>query len=293
MLQLLRWRCVECVVHHERDAREEQKYLCVVRASNDKRDCEDDVCCCLLPQCEALRTCRSGFAIPTLTTKPVLEIYGGGQSPCRYDGGVNLPRSIAMHRSLQKPVGLKFLSARRSGRTGTVKQWIRSRHIEVHSNVGWIRSIWTHSKFSSFFSCLFILFYLFNGKRLQARAWSAICRYLLRQHDSKTSTYRGEKRCVNKTVINQDAQNWKEWQYGIDKERWAPRARNRSRCKYVKAVERKSETASYNCRMDGRFSLAWPNKSKRFHAAGLSLFSWDNVNTCSFKWIFMIEFDIT
>jgi len=24
LLQLLRWRCVECVIHHERDVREEQ-----------------------------------------------------------------------------------------------------------------------------------------------------------------------------------------------------------------------------------------------------------------------------
>jgi len=35
------------------------------RASNSKRDCEDDFCCCLLPRCEALRTCRSGFPIAT------------------------------------------------------------------------------------------------------------------------------------------------------------------------------------------------------------------------------------
>jgi len=93
-----------------------------------------DLYCCLVPQCEALRICRSGFPIATLTAKPVLEI-SGGQSPCCYDGGVNLPHSTAMHRSLQRPVGLKVLSARRSGRSGAVKQWIRSRHIEVHSNV--------------------------------------------------------------------------------------------------------------------------------------------------------------
>jgi len=29
LLQPLRWRCVECVVHHERDVREEQhRYIC-------------------------------------------------------------------------------------------------------------------------------------------------------------------------------------------------------------------------------------------------------------------------
>jgi len=35
----------------------------VARASNSKRDCEHDLYCCLLPRCEALRTCRSGFPI--------------------------------------------------------------------------------------------------------------------------------------------------------------------------------------------------------------------------------------
>jgi len=38
------------------------------RASNNKRHCEHDLYCCLLPRCEALRTCRSGFPIATVTT---------------------------------------------------------------------------------------------------------------------------------------------------------------------------------------------------------------------------------
>jgi len=37
----------------------------VVQASNSKRDCEHDLYCCLLPWCEALHTCRSGFPIAT------------------------------------------------------------------------------------------------------------------------------------------------------------------------------------------------------------------------------------
>ena len=36
------------------------------RASNSKRDSEHDFYCCLLPQCEALCTCRSGFPIATI-----------------------------------------------------------------------------------------------------------------------------------------------------------------------------------------------------------------------------------
>jgi len=35
----------------------------VARASNNKRDCEHDLYCCLLPRCEALLTCRSKFPI--------------------------------------------------------------------------------------------------------------------------------------------------------------------------------------------------------------------------------------
>jgi len=34
LLQPLRWCCVDCVIHHERDVREEQKRMYVVRTSN-------------------------------------------------------------------------------------------------------------------------------------------------------------------------------------------------------------------------------------------------------------------
>ena len=40
LLQPLRWRCVDYVIHHERDVREEQTHLCLTRASNNKRDCD-------------------------------------------------------------------------------------------------------------------------------------------------------------------------------------------------------------------------------------------------------------
>ena len=36
LLQPLRWCCVDCVIHHERDVREEQKYMCVARTSNNR-----------------------------------------------------------------------------------------------------------------------------------------------------------------------------------------------------------------------------------------------------------------
>jgi len=38
----------------------------VARTSNSKRDCEHDLCCCFLPQCETSCTCRSGFPIATV-----------------------------------------------------------------------------------------------------------------------------------------------------------------------------------------------------------------------------------
>jgi len=46
LLKPLRWRCVDCVIYHERDMREGEKYICVVRASNSKRDY--DAWCLLL-----------------------------------------------------------------------------------------------------------------------------------------------------------------------------------------------------------------------------------------------------
>jgi len=68
LLQPLRWCCVDCVIHHERDVREEQNYLYVARTSNNRVILSGDLYCCLLPQCEALRTCLSGFSIATVLT---------------------------------------------------------------------------------------------------------------------------------------------------------------------------------------------------------------------------------
>jgi len=36
VLQPLRWRCVDCVIHHERDVREEKRYMYVARTSNNR-----------------------------------------------------------------------------------------------------------------------------------------------------------------------------------------------------------------------------------------------------------------
>jgi len=62
LLQPLRWRCVQCVIHHERDVREEKHHIYAARTSNNRVIAAHDLYCCLLPQCEALRICRSGFS---------------------------------------------------------------------------------------------------------------------------------------------------------------------------------------------------------------------------------------
>ena len=36
VLQPLRWCCVDCVIHHERDVREDQKYMYVAQTSNNR-----------------------------------------------------------------------------------------------------------------------------------------------------------------------------------------------------------------------------------------------------------------
>jgi len=55
----------------------------VTRASNSKRDCEHHLYCCLLPRCEALRTCRSGFPIATPRDMPMYSF--SKQSSFRID----------------------------------------------------------------------------------------------------------------------------------------------------------------------------------------------------------------
>ena len=62
LLQPLRWHCVDCVIHHERDVSEEQKYLCAWR---EQAIATHDLYYCLLPRCEALHTCRLEFPIAT------------------------------------------------------------------------------------------------------------------------------------------------------------------------------------------------------------------------------------
>jgi len=57
----LRWMCDS----PRTDVREEQQHISVARTSNNRVIAEHDLYCCLLPQCDALRTCRSGFPIAT------------------------------------------------------------------------------------------------------------------------------------------------------------------------------------------------------------------------------------
>ena len=53
----------------------------VAQASNSKIDCEHDLYCCLLPRCEALRTCRLGFPIATVVQSgKVRYLWKGGKA---------------------------------------------------------------------------------------------------------------------------------------------------------------------------------------------------------------------
>jgi len=47
----------------------------VAQATNSKRDWEHDLHCCLLPRCEALCTCRSGFSIATEKSTPATLLF--------------------------------------------------------------------------------------------------------------------------------------------------------------------------------------------------------------------------
>jgi len=64
-LQPFWWHGIDCVIHHEWDVREEKHCICVARTSYNRVIAVCDLYCCLLPQCEALRTCRVGFLIAT------------------------------------------------------------------------------------------------------------------------------------------------------------------------------------------------------------------------------------
>ena len=62
LLQPLRWHCVDCVIHHERDVRDENHYINVVRTRDNRVIMTCELYCCLLQQCEALRVSRSSFS---------------------------------------------------------------------------------------------------------------------------------------------------------------------------------------------------------------------------------------
>jgi len=66
---------LECAVHHERNVREEKHCICVARSSNNRVIAACDLYCCLLPQCEALRTCRSGFSDRNTVNRPLMQLF--------------------------------------------------------------------------------------------------------------------------------------------------------------------------------------------------------------------------
>jgi len=57
---------LECAVQHKGNVHEEKHYIFVARTSNNRVISSGDLYCCLLPQCDALCTCHSGFPIATV-----------------------------------------------------------------------------------------------------------------------------------------------------------------------------------------------------------------------------------
>jgi len=65
LLQPLRWFCVDCVIHHG-CAWRTTPYIYVAQKNNNRVVMACELYCCLLPQCEALHICHSGYSIATL-----------------------------------------------------------------------------------------------------------------------------------------------------------------------------------------------------------------------------------
>jgi len=78
LLQPVGWHCVECANHHERDVYDGQTHIYVVQTSKNRVTSSGDLYCCLQPQCEALRTCCSGFMIATVSSLSLDQFYQSG-----------------------------------------------------------------------------------------------------------------------------------------------------------------------------------------------------------------------
>jgi len=55
LLQPLRWRCVDCVIHHERDVRQDNTIIYVERASNSKREIASKIS--IVDCCDGAKLC--------------------------------------------------------------------------------------------------------------------------------------------------------------------------------------------------------------------------------------------
>jgi len=75
LLQPLRRRCVKCMIHHERMCMKNNTHIYVAWTSNNKVIMACHFYWYLLPQCEALRTCHSGFPIATKCNALIQSIH--------------------------------------------------------------------------------------------------------------------------------------------------------------------------------------------------------------------------
>ena len=65
LLEPLSWCCIESAIHHKWDVHKEQHTKICDVTSNNRVISSGDLYYCLLPKCEALRTCRPSFLITT------------------------------------------------------------------------------------------------------------------------------------------------------------------------------------------------------------------------------------
>ena len=72
-------------------------HIYVARTSNNRMIMACDLSCCLLPQCEALRTCLSGFPVATGLSPPKHPVATGLYAMHNLVGVVNQSRDLLHH----------------------------------------------------------------------------------------------------------------------------------------------------------------------------------------------------
>ena len=146
LLQPLPWRWAECAVHHERNVGEEQHHIYMTWTSNHEVISSGDLYCCLLPQCEALRTCRSGFPIATLPLRPYYKkisrptCFSKDEESLTTFGCVLWCSRIVCIRPYSFNTTTTFYFMNECSNIA-VSLWLKARRVTTHSHVTWTRPL--------------------------------------------------------------------------------------------------------------------------------------------------------